>query len=145
VLNFVVDGSVDLAKQTLDISMTPSLNQANKNINAALATAQIVRISGPFDNLSVGLNAGKTTQNLLQAGLTMLGGLDATQKPTQRMLCAKALGGYQMARKKVVQQAKPQAAQTQPVAKTEPKKEFKQQLIDSLSKAIQAGVQQGAH
>jgi len=141
-LNFVVDGDVNLNKQTVAVSMIPSVNQLSNKGNAALMTAQVVQIAGPFNNLTPTVDPGKAVQNLVQAGARALAG---DKQTASRALCTEALKGYKLSKAKTTQKPKQQQPKVTPAApKKETKKQFKQQLMDSLSQALQAGAQ-GAH
>jgi len=150
VLNFVADGDVDLNKQALSVSMIPSVNQVNDKVNAALMATQIVKISGPFTNLTPSVNPVQAVDNLLQAGARAILGVgdketkaQSQPQPQPKFLCASALNGYQLSKTNSTQKVQKKKVEPAP-QKKEVKKEFKQQLLDSLSKALQAGTQ-GAH
>lgn len=52
-LNMVLSGLVDLSKQTLDVTMTPSISPNAKNIDASkINFSQVIKFTGPFMNLS---------------------------------------------------------------------------------------------
>ena len=143
VLNFVVDGTVDLNKNTLSVSMVPSVNQLNDKVNAALMATQVVQISGPFTNLTLSVNPVQAVGNLLQAGArAIMGNKAGTAEAQPKALCTSALNGYKLSKSAARQKAQPKKTTAVPVTqKKAAKKEFKQQLLDSLSKAFQAGTQ----
>lgn len=52
-MNLVVSGNIDFAKETLSLSLIPSLNHLNNKINKKLSFAQYIRLEGPFSNIKM--------------------------------------------------------------------------------------------
>ncbi|MBP5343663.1 MAG: AsmA family protein [Alphaproteobacteria bacterium] len=142
IVNFMIDGTADLNKQNLSVSMIPSVNQTNDKVNTALMATQVVQISGPFNNLTPSVNPVKAVGNLLQAGVQAVMGTKTKIQTSEKSLCDSALKGYKLSKtnnaSKPAQKPKVAPVTTQ---QKEVKKEFKQQLLDSLSKALQTGTQ----
>ncbi len=145
-LNFSVSGSVDLPKETLSVFMVPSVGRLNTDLNQKLSFTQLVKISGPFNKLSVGLDAKEMVQNAAKQGLDLLAGklLEKTgnQKTTVSEepvnLCEVALG--RKPKGKVVveaQSAVKQTVKTQVKEQVKKAKEsFKDELLKSVAEAI---------
>ena len=147
VINFMVSGDVNLAKEELSLTMEPSLSRSSDKMNNALALTQLVKISGPFTNLTPSLDGKKATQTAVKAGANMLANKIAEKQglsvPTQRTLtgtdlCQKVLG--RPLKGKIMFQT-PKTTQKTVVEEKkeenlEPKEQFKRQLLNSLSEAL---------
>ena len=144
-VNFVVSGDVNLANETLSLSMQPSVSAAaSKVTNQVLSLSQAVKISGPFTALKPSLDAASVSKTVAKAGLDILlkdKGVRVDQEAEPYALCEKALGrSFPKPEKTSAQQpAVVQEAAPAPAPATEPvsfKDQFKRDLLNSLSKAL---------
>ncbi len=144
-INFVLSGQIDLAKQTLSLSMTPSLNAASADTNYALTVMQGIRISGPFDNLKPELSASDVVQSaasgLVGKALNQLSGTPTRIEPYA--LCRRALGRKLTTETRTPVAVTSSSQPTQPAPVVEESEEvspgeaFKRSLMDSLTQALQ--------
>ena len=144
-VNFVVSGDVNLANETLSLSMQPSVSAAaSKVTNQVLSLSQAVKISGPFTALKPSLDAASVSKTVAKAGLDILlkdKGVRVDQEAEPYALCEKALGrSFPKPEKTTARQpAVVQEAAPAPAPATEPvsfKDQFKRDLLNSLSKAL---------
>lgn len=155
-VNFVLSGRVDLKKETLSVSITPSLGRANPKVNQTLELTQNLVVEGPFDNLKVNTRqsvkntAVATVKNVAEKLLDKQAakiGLDtATQTAVTAAepytLCEAALGRRMVLRADTEEDTTPVVQPTRQTvaAKTaeplNPKDQLKQQLFDSLSEVL---------
>ncbi len=154
-LNFSVSGTVNLPKETLSLSMVPSVTQLEAGTNRKLALAKIVKVSGPFNKLQVGLDARDMVQNAAKQGLDILAGKlaekvgqnDQTSTQTTAVstgevvgnLCEIALG--RKPKGKVEETVVSTPVQTTPKAQAKAAVEkvqetFKSELLKSVAEAI---------
>lgn len=138
ILNFVLNGSINLPKKMLDVILVPSLVDAKDKINVALSLVQNIRLAGPFNKPEVSVVDG---QQLLQQGLKVADAFLNKEKRGQQTttvsgaMCQKVLG---RSLKKTAPARKAQPA-VQEVAQPTPKPttpELKEQLFDALTKAL---------
>lgn len=147
VVNFTVNGDINLAKEELSLTMEPSLTSSSDKMNEALALTQLVKISGPFTNLKPSLDGKKATQTAVKKGADMLINKIAEKQglsvPTQPKysggdLCKKVLG--RPLKGKVMFQTPKEVekivVEEKKEEKLEPKEQFKRQLLNSLSEAL---------
>lgn len=158
-LNLLLSGTVDLPKQTMNVSLIPEL--PNSSHNNALQMAQIIKLTGSFTAPKVSLDAREVVQNTVAQAtdkainklidkanekgvgdlLTAVGvtneNTQVTQ-PTYTSMCERALGRKLKGRiyTEPVRQQTPKVEET--VQPAQPKKlttqdELKNQLIKSIS------------
>ena len=145
VVDFSVSGQVDLPKEELSLTMVPSLVGAQSSIQDALALTKIVKVSGALTHPSFEVD----TKTAVQSGLTALVNKVAEKQGIQlsgarnikaMQLCETVLNRSLNAQKMVqpeekevvVKKVEPQEAK----APVDAKDIIKQQLLDSLSKAL---------
>ena len=144
-VNFVVSGDVNLADETLSLSMQPSVSAAaSKVTNQVLSLSQAVKITGPFTALKPSLDAASVSSTVAKAGLNILLGDKIKEDNTNLKpyaLCEKALG--RAFPKKETEPAVNSVAteKTAEVVAPAPepisfKDQFKRDLLNSLSKAL---------
>ena len=144
-VNFVVSGDVNLADETLSLSMQPSVSAAaSKVTNQVLSLSQAVKIAGPFTALKPSLDAASVSSTVAKAGLNILLGDKIKEDNTNLKpyaLCEKALG--RAFPKKETEPAVNSVAteKTAEVVAPAPepisfKDQFKRDLLNSLSKAL---------
>lgn len=136
ILNFVLDGSINLPQKNLDIVLSPSLVDAKDKVNVALNLMQNIKLAGPFDALKVSVVGG---EQLVQQGLRVAEAFlnkktgSQTTQVVAGAMCQDVLG---RALKKKVKQP----AARRVVSETKPEKEatpeLKEQLFDALSKVL---------
>lgn len=136
-VNFALTGEVDLANESMSVSLVPSVSALANKVNQALSLTQIVRISGPFNDLKPTIDAAAVTTGLAQAGINAL----LNQKPRVSQmapysLCEQALGRPFKQNQKVVKTPKPTQQQTPQPAPVPVKQQFQEQLLQSLTKAL---------
>ncbi len=165
-IDMVLNGQVDLSKETLSLSLLPSLPQ--KPNNNILNAAQLIRIEGSFDKPTVQLDTKKAIADGIQKGIdkgikTLVKKLDksnatpsdspvqsAQQSTTETVatreplsLCATALGHKLKGKKSfdiqpITQQKQQVEVLVQPKEKQlSPQEILKRQLIQSLTSAVQ--------
>lgn len=130
-INLLAGGTINLNDKTMDITVHPSLSEKSKT-NNWLDFTKFIRISGPFTNLTPKVDTQKIAQNLIEKGMEKI----IPQQNTQLSLCQMVLGKDELIKK----EPKPTQQQTKPAAQPQPTQdktqEFKQQLMDSLFKAL---------
>ncbi len=149
VVNFAVSGNIDLPKEELSLTMVPSLSGAKNAVQDALALTKIVKVSGPLMQPSFSVDAKTAVQTAVKGGLTALANkvaekqgiqLPSSQKAESSYLCEKVLGrplnGQTAVR--AVQSPAPvkEAAPVEQTPATDAKDMIKQQLLESLTKAL---------
>lgn len=145
-VNFVVSGDVNLADETLSVSMQPSVSAAaSKVTNQVLSLSQAVKISGPFSALKPSLDAASVSSTVAKAGLDILlqeKGIKTNADVKPYALCEKALGrSFPKPEKTNARQPAVVETSAGTVSETvvEPvsfKDQFKRELLNSLSKAL---------
>lgn len=148
VVDFAVSGNVDLPKEELSLTMIPSVSNAKSAVQEALALTKIVKISGPFTQPAFSVDTKTAVQTAVKSGLTALANKVAEkqgiQLPTSQNtgnihLCERVLGrpltGQTAVR--VAQPVQPkEPVATEPTPAVDAKDMIKQQLLDSLTKAL---------
>lgn len=160
VLDVMLSGQVNLANQTLSVTLNPSLPSGTQN--RLLNAAQLIKIEGPITKPKMSLDTSKIVSKGIEKGiekgvnkLMKKAGLDTNAKENTATesvssarpplsLCELALGhklkGKKNANMPIVQPA-PATKPTTPVQQKEeqltPQEVLKKQLIKSLSSAIQ--------
>ena len=154
-INFLISGTVNLAQETLNLSMLPSVNEAT--MDSVLSAAQFVKITGTFLKPTAALDGEKLVQQAAQKGLEkliakqMAGKTGLKTKSQQEsattapyLLCQKVLGrqtraqvAEQSKKKQVLTLPKTTVEKPQPTRKPTPREQFREQLLKSLSDALQ--------
>lgn len=154
-INFLISGTVNLAQETLNLSMLPSVNDAT--MDSVLSAAQFVKITGTFLKPTAALDGEKLVQQAAQKGLEKLiakqmGGKTGLKTKSQQesattapyLLCQKVLGrqtraqvAEQSKKKQVLTLPKTTVEKPQPTRKPTPREQFREQLLKSLSDALQ--------
>ena len=161
ILDMVLSGQVDLTKQTLSVSLKPSLSSGVQN--RSLSAVQLIKIKGPLNKPEMSLDTNKIISNSMEKGIgklmekTGLGSTNETTSTTTESsstvrqplsLCEAALGhklkGKKNANMPIVQPTTQKPAVSATTALKQPSEEklttqevWKKQLIQSLSSAIQ--------
>lgn len=144
-VNFVVSGDVNLADETLSLSMQPSVSAAaSKVTNQVLSLSQAVKISGPFTALKPSLDAASVSSTVAKAGLDILlkdAGIRSDSDVKSYALCEKALGRAFPKPVKTTEQKPVVKEEVKPISAPEDKPisfkdQFKRDLLNSLSKAL---------
>lgn len=151
-INFLVGGRIDLNTETMALTMTPSLNGEQDNVNDVLSATQYIKINGTFLEPTASLDTKRVVDNAVRAGLTQLAkkaGLNNTSSTDEvgaYQLCAKVLDrqpkGQIIAerkaqeKKQVIPAATPVQQPTQQPTLS-PKEQFKNQLLKSITDALQ--------
>ncbi len=124
-LNLVLDGSVNLKNETLDLSLVPSISHSDQ-VNQLFNLTQFIQVTGPWNDLSWRLDKKKTINNLIRTNTS-----NQDDKENKFALCQKALGRQlhlkhpnKMRQKKVT--PKPE----------QPKEEKTENLKDLLKKSL---------
>ena len=149
-INFLVGGDVNLGAETMDLTITPSLNE--KDADDILSAIQYIKITGTFSEPKATLDAQKAVENVVRSGLSQLVqkvGLDipdVTQHAGAYQLCTKVLGrqskgevlaAYKEAEKKKVLTPTAPVPEIEPEVNLSPKEQFKKQLLQSITDALQ--------
>ncbi len=164
-LDILLSGQVDLSKETLSVSLAPSLPQNTQN--NLMNAAQLIRIEGPIDKPNMSLDTKKAIAAGIQKGidkgiekLMQKAGTDKANKENisatpatdsvpvtirePLTLCEAALGHKLKGKKsfdiKPVTQPEPEKTEEDTKKKKEqltPQEILKEQLIRSLSSAVQ--------
>ena len=149
-INFVLGGSVNLKDETISLSMIPSINTASDETNQLASLLQVLKISGPFTKPQVKLDVNDIAKDLIQEGTNVLmknllekQGSIGSSGNEPYAICRRVLGKKSRAQREQEQivpitipsaQPAPQPqVQSEPLT---PQQEFKQQLLDGLSKAL---------
>ncbi|MBQ7413671.1 MAG: AsmA family protein [Alphaproteobacteria bacterium] len=134
-IGFLIGGDVDLPTEQVNLTMQPFIHQlADTKIDSLLSVAtRFVRVSGSFTHLKPTLATDQAVQGLMQLG---------QQHPENYQLCQKVLGRQTKGQvrdeaKKIKMLPKPVEPVKQQPTFQSPQDQFKQQLLDSLTKAIQ--------
>ena len=136
-LNFIVSGEINLKKETLDLSMLPSVSQTRGMANGLLSVAQSIKLTGGWKSIETKTDVGGIASNLLKAAEKKLTG-EKSASTAAMSLCKNVLG-------RPLTQTKTTPKSTESAAKTEQKAvpatqkkqpNLKQQLIQSLSQAL---------
>ena len=134
-IGFLIGGDVDLPTEQVNLTMQPFIHQlADTKIDSLLSIAtRFVRVSGSFTHLKPTLAADQAVQSLMRLG---------QQHPENYQLCQKVLGRQTKGQvrdeaKKIKMLPKPVEPVKQQPTFQSPQDQFKQQLLDSLMKAIQ--------
>ena len=144
-MNLVVSGNIDFAKETLSLSLIPSLNHLNNKINKKLSFAQYIRLEGPFSNIKMSedtagaLNALKDKE-LEKLTNKLLG--DKTAKKNDYIpvggLCQLALGedvfSTEQKKKEVALSKQDNASQKDETKSI--KESLKEQVKDQITKSL---------
>ncbi|MGN0919473.1 MAG: AsmA family protein [Alphaproteobacteria bacterium] len=138
-LNFILNGRIDLKNETVNLAMIPSVSQTRGMANELLGIAQSITLSGPWTAVETKVNAGAVVENLVQTAAEKLTGQKKNVPSVQpKTLCQNVLGRALTSPKKVVATPpkKQEIKSTSPALKREA--DLKNQLIQSLSKALTA-------
>jgi ACT domain-containing protein len=143
---------VDLNSETISLTLTPSLNEEQDVVGEMLSAAQYIKIDGTFSAPIATLDTKKAVSNVIHSGVAKLAekaGLnisDSKKKIGAYHLCMNVLGrqskGEVLALYKEAEKKKKLIA-IEPVEQTEqkpdlsPKEQFKNQLLKSISDALQ--------
>lgn len=68
-INIVVSGEINLPKETLSVSMIPSISQLSEKANNKLVLTQLIKIEGPFTHPTTKLDAQAAVESLAQKGI----------------------------------------------------------------------------
>lgn len=151
-INFLVGGDVDLNAETMSLKMVPSLNEEQDIVNDILSVAQYVKINGTFSSPIATLDTEQAVNNAIHLGLSKLAkksGLnvpDSDEKTEDYQLCTSVLGrqskGEMVALQKEAEKKKKLSAiepveNLEPTPDLSPKEQFKNQLLQSISDALQ--------
>ena len=151
VVDFAVSGNVDLPKEELSLTMVPSISNASSAVQDALALTKIIKISGPLLQPSFSVDAKTAVQTAVKTGVASLVNkvaekqgiqLLSTQNTGTLHLCEKVLGrsltGQVVERTIQPVQTKETVVTetTQTTDAKDAKDIIKQQLLDSLTKAL---------
>ena len=148
VVDFAVSGTVDLPKEELSLTMVPSVSNAKSVVQEALALTKIVKISGPFAQPAFSVDTKTAVQTAVKGGLTALANkvveqqgiqLPISQNTGNVHLCERVLGRPLTGQTAIrvaqpVQEKKIEPQETTPAV--DAKDMIKQQLLDSLTKAL---------
>lgn len=134
-LNFVAKGQINLRNETVNLTIIPSINQTRGMANSLLSTIQAIHLKGPWNNIEPSVDAGRAIGNIAQIAAQKLTG-QKTQILGSTDLCQKVLG-KKIQRATASKTPQKQVQVTQPKQVTAKKENLKQQLIDSLSQALQ--------
>lgn len=144
-MNLVVSGNIDFAKENLSLSLIPSLNHLNNKINKKLSFAQYIRLEGPFSDIKMredtagALNALKDKE--LEKLARKLSG-DKTSKKNDYIpiggLCQLALGEdvFSSETKKKEVAVDKQNTATQKTQEKDAKESLKEQVKDQITKTL---------
>lgn len=149
-INFVVGGHINLKDETVSLSMIPSINSANAGTNQLASLLQILKISGPFTKPQVSLDVNDMAKDLVREGVNIVvqnllkkQEENALSESEPYAICCRVLGKKsraQIEQERVVPITIPSAQtpkKTQPEPQQlTPQQEFKQQLLEGLSKAL---------
>ena len=133
-LNFLIDGQIDLKKETLDLAVIPSVNQ-NTKINQLTSITQMLHIVGPWQDISWKIDPQKTIENKLKSLLNKDNKSDQTEDSL--FLCHSALGKPLRLEKNKTNKEKTKSTTVQK-QKQKSKGSLKEQLLESLSQTIAA-------
>lgn len=134
-LNFVAKGQVNLKNETVNVTIIPSVNQTRGMANSLLSTVQAIHLKGPWKDIEPSVDAGQAVENIAQIAVQKLTG-QKTQVLGSTDLCQKVLGKkIQPTTTTKTTQKKVQTTQTKQM--TTKKENLKQQLINTLSQALQ--------
>ena len=137
ILDFVLDGSIDLPKKKLDIIFSPSLVDAKDKVNVALNLMQNIKLAGPFNALKVSVVGG---EQLVQQGLRVAEAFlnkqtaSQTTQTTTGAMCQSVLGRSLKKKVKVPARTQRVAPEQKETEKAQP--ELKEQLFDALSQVL---------
>ena len=143
-LNVIAGGTVNLKKQTLDVTIKPSLPEQETDQLSDLV--RMIRLTGTFDKMTPRVDTQKVATTLLESGLKQLAGKaqDTPQKAASKgQLCQDVLGSYASIQAKQATKtsatpkattATPQSQSTQ--AQENKTQQFQQQLLDSLFQVL---------
>ncbi len=149
-INFLVGGDVNLGTETMDLTITPSLNE--EDAGDILSAIQYIKITGTFSEPKATLDAQKAVESVVRSGLSQLVqkvGLDipdVTQRTGAYQLCTKVLGrqskgevlaAYKEAEKKKVLTPTAPVPEIEAEVNLSPKEQFKKQLLQSITDALQ--------
>ena len=143
-LNFLMSGKINLKNLAIDMTVVPSVNQTRGMANQLLNMAQAIRLTGSLnapDKMKVDVNVEKGLINLAEIATQKLTGERKTSYSSG--LCEKALGRSLTQPKSQVQKVNKQPTNQQQKTSTSTQKQpdLKQQLIQSLSKALAGQVE----
>ena len=137
-LNILAGGKVDLIKKTMDVTLWPSLPEHEKTDDWTSLT-KMIRISGPFDQLTPRIDMNQATNDLVRVGLSKLAGIKSqNEAKVTGAMCQNVLGKYalQTPKKQVVTPQKTQQTTKTQTQKTPTKQEFQDQLLNTLFQAL---------
>ncbi len=141
ILDLSAGGNINLPQKTMDLLVRPSLSDGTAEDWTSLA--KYIRISGPFDKLSPRVDTEQVTNNLIQAGISKLAGLETqttTSQKTTGAMCQNVLGNNALIKKaKAPTQTKPaetKQPQAQPQKPVNQKQQFEKELLNSLFQAL---------
>lgn len=122
--NLVLDGSVNMKNETVDLSIIPSISHSDQT-NQLLNLTQFIQLTGPWDNLSWRLDKKKILTNLVKGNSTKQA-LDENKFG----LCQKALG------RELHLEHPNKMRQKKTTPQKQPKEEKKENLKDLLRKSL---------
>ena len=150
VVDFAVSGNIDLSKEELSLTMVPSISNAKSVVQEALSLTKIVKISGSLMQPSFSVDTKAVVQTAVKEGLNALASkvaekngiqLPSSQDAPSVHLCEKVLGrplvGQTAVRVTAPSQfQEKQSISTETMPAMDTKDMIKQQLLDSLTKAL---------
>lgn len=146
VVDFSVSGQVDLPKEELSLTMVPSLGDAKSNVQEALDLIKIIKVSGAIAHPSFEVDTKTAVQSGLMALVNKVAEKQGVQLNSGQNIKAMQLCETVLNRSLNVQMEQPQPKKKKVVVKkvepqevktpTDAKDIIKQQLLDSLSKAL---------
>ncbi len=141
-LNLTAGGNVNLSQKTMNILLHPSL--PNNQADDWLDLSKYIRIQGPFDKLTPRVDTEQVAGNLIQAGVNKLIGGEQQTAVVQSVsgsMCRNVLKNETFGQDKKTS-ASTKASEKQPQKnqnsqpQTPSKKQFEQQLLNSLFQAL---------
>ncbi len=142
VLNIVAGGTINLAEQTVNINAYPSLPFEGK-LDEVLSLSKLIHITGPFNKLTSQVDATQAAVSLLEKGLnkwTKNNSSTNNLSLNRGQLCQNVLGTTTTSKATDKKETQPKKQTTQAASGSNQKKsaqdQFKQQLADSLLKAL---------
>ena len=134
ILNFIVNGQVNLKRETIDLSVIPFLNQTKGEINDLLSSTQAVHLKGPWKKIETKVEAGKAVENIMR---TILRKNPEGNTPLleQKALCQRALG-HPLTQQQRIDRTNQNSNAKATKNPTQEQSGLKQKLLQSLSQAL---------
>lgn len=132
-INLMAGGFIDIASETMDLTVIPSLNSNDVQLGNILKTVgRFIKITGPFTDLKPELSLDNALLNIL--------GLFNNKPHQEYQMCQQVLGRPIKAQQlKTAKQMQVLPLPPKPQVEQKPTKDnsFKQMLLDSLEEALQ--------